>query len=335
MNLANERYDELIKRYLEGQCSQDEAFMLLSWIAESEENRDYFEAMKDVWTLTDFSFDEENIDVEAALDAVNRKIEAAETETVTVQMPWLRRNYKYVSAAAAIVVALFLGFLITKPFDSTITVAYDNTHPEQMYQLPDGSSFTFDGEGVVSFPKQFADKGRSIKFEGEGKALFDVAKDTERPFVIHCDGFNVEVLGTRFLLDVGEEQSTLDLYSGEVRMTTVDRYGHVLSSLHILPGERGVLTAEDHALSIMTYREVKEEELRNEHVLDFNDVSLSTIVETLEYIYHVEVKLPDAYASKKVTMRFSDEDSVDEVVETIATLFDLEVTKVDKTYTIH
>ncbi len=333
MNLTNERYDELIKSYLEGQCSQEEALMLLSWIAESEENRDYFESMKDVWTLTDFSFDETDLDVEAALEAVNLKIEEAGTETVTVEMPWLRRNYKYVSAAAAIVVALFLGFLVTKPFDSTVTLAYDSTCPEQVYQLPDGSSFTFSGEGVVRYPKQFADDNRSVKFDG--KAVFDIAKEAERPFVIHCDGLDVEVLGTRFLLEADEEQSVLDLYSGSVRLTAVDKRGHVLSSLEMQPGERGVMTADSHTLSIMTYPEVKEQELRNDHVLDFNDVSLSTIVETLEYIYGVEVKYPDAFASRRVTMRFSDEDSVDEVVETIATVFDMEVTKADKTYTIH
>ena len=101
MNLTNERYDALIRSYLDGECSQDEAFMLLSWIAESKENRDYFESYKDVWTLTDFTLDEAEIDVEAALNSVNGKIEAAEAETIVVEMPWLRRNYKYVSAAAA------------------------------------------------------------------------------------------------------------------------------------------------------------------------------------------------------------------------------------------
>jgi hypothetical protein len=84
----------------------------------------------------------------------------------------------------------------------------------------------------------------------------------------------------------------------------------------------------------MPYSVVKDEELRNDHVLDFNDVSLTTIVETLEYIYKIEVELPEAYANEKVTMRFSNEDSVDEVVETIATLFGLEVNKTENTYTI-
>ena len=325
MNLTNERYDALIRSYVDGECSQDEAFMLLSWIAESKENRDYFESYKDVWTLTDFTLDEAEIDVEAALNSVNGKIEAAEAETIVVEMPWLRRNYKYVSAAAALVLALFLGFLIRKPFDQTMMVAYNADQPQMTYDLPDGSVFTFDGTGEVSYPKQFADNGRSVKFEG--KALFDVVKDSERPFVIHCDGLDVEVLGTRFLLNATGECYTVDLYSGAVRMTAVDKRGHGLSYIDIQPGERGVWTSESGELAIMTYSEVKDEELRNDHVLDFNDVSLTTIVETLEYIYKIEVELPEAYAT--------DEDSVDEVVETIATLFGLEVSKTENTYTIH
>lgn len=333
MNLTNEKYDALIKSYLEGQCSQDESLVLLSWIAKSEENRNYFEAFKDVWTLTDFSLDEEDIDVEAALESVNEKIEAAETETKTVEMPWLRRNYKYVSVAAAIMVALFLGFIISMPFGQTVTVAYDDTQPEQVCQLPDGSSFIFNGTGEVSYSKRFAKNSRNVKFEG--KAFFDVAKDASHPFVIHCDGLDVEVLGTTFLLDASNERYTVDLYSGLVRMTAVDKHGHELSHLDIKPGERGVWDVENGGLKMMTYAEVKEEELKTDHVLDFNNVSLNTIIETVEYIYSIEVKLPETYASEKVTMRFSDEDSVDDVVETIATLFGLEVSKTDKTYTIY
>lgn len=332
MNLTNEKYDALIRSYLDGQCSQEDALVLLSWIAESEDNREYFESFKDVWALTDFTIDEEKIDVEAALDAVNQRIEAIETETRIVEMPWIRRNYRYVSAAAVFMVALFLGFLIRTPFDSSVTVAYDGTCPDMTYQLPDGSTFTFDGVGEVNYPKQFAGNQRSVKFDG--KAVFDVAKDQERPFVIHCDGLDVEVLGTRFLLDASCERYSVDLYSGQVRMTAVDKHGHPITHLDIQPGERGVLES-DGELKVLTYPEMKEEELRNERVLDFNDVSLTTIVETLEYIYRIKVNLPENYASEKVTMRFSDEDSADEVVETIATLFGLEVSKTEQTYTIY
>ena len=47
MNSVNNKYEALILSYLDGQCSAEEALELLSWVAESEENRLYFKALKD------------------------------------------------------------------------------------------------------------------------------------------------------------------------------------------------------------------------------------------------------------------------------------------------
>ena len=337
MYSANDKYEALIISYLDGQCTSEDALELLAWVAESEENRLYFNALKEeheVWSLTDFAMPEfDEAEVEAALDAVNTKIDAIEeTETKVVQMPWLRRNYKYVaSAAAAIVVILFLGILFTKPFNNTVTVAYNEAQPEMVYQLPDGSSFSFDGNGTVSYPKHFADDNRSVKFEG--RARFDVIKDNDRPFVVHCDGFDVEVLGTSFMLEADKEHHFVDLYSGQVRMTALDENGREVSHIDLMPSERGVFDANG-MLKMMTYPEVKEEELRNDRVLDFNDVSLSIIIETLERIYKVDIELDEAFASEKLTMRFNDQETIEEVLEIIACKFDLKVIKTDNGYSL-
>ena len=126
MYSVNDKYEALIMSYLDGQCTSEEACELLSWVAESEENRLYFKALKDqneVWSLTDFALPEfDEAEVEAALDAVNAKIDALEEEANVVQMPWLRKNYRYVSGvAAAFLIALFVGFLVRNPFNSTVT----------------------------------------------------------------------------------------------------------------------------------------------------------------------------------------------------------------------
>lgn len=336
MDLVINKYEALIRGCLAGQCSAEETLELLSWVAESEENRHYFNSLKDeydVWRLTDFAMPED-IDVDAALDVVNKRIDAIEeTETKVVQMPWLRRNYKWVSSvAAAVVVVLFLGFFFTKPINNTVMVAYNEAQPEMVYQLPDGSSFTFEGNGTLGYPKQFATDGRSVKFEG--KARFDIVKDASRPFVIHCEGLDVEVLGTSFMLEANKEKHVVDLYSGQVRMTTLDKQGRKIAHLDIQPNERGIWIAESGELKVMSYPEVKEEELRNDRVIDFNNVSLSTIVETLEYVYQVEIDLDEAYAAKKLTARFTDQETVEEVLETIAAVFDLTVAKTDNGYTI-
>ena len=337
MYSVNDKYEALIMSYLDGQCTSEEARELLLWVAESEENRLYFNALKDqyeVWSLTDFAMPElDEADVEAALDVVNAKIDAAEeSETKVVQMPWLRRNYKFVSGvAAALVVALFLGFLVVKP-NSTVTLAYDGQNTE--YILSDGTSVTFDGQGTLTYPKHFAKSNRSVDFEGA--AYFDVAKDEAKPFIIHCNNMDVEVLGTSFLMNADEsaERYILDLYTGKVKMTAFDDKGQVMSQMEVNPGERGVWYAAEAEMKTMSYPEVKEEELNTEHVLVFDNEKLSKIVEALEYIYKVDIDLADSCASKKLTARFSDDESIDDVLETIAVVTEVTVTKTDEGYQI-
>ncbi len=340
MNSVNDKYEALVKSYIDGQCTSDDALELLSWVAESEENRIYFKSQKEadeVWNLTDFAMPDDNaIDVEAALDAVNQRIDAIEeTETKTVEMPWLRRNYKYVSGiAAAVVVALFLGFLVVKPMNSTVTVASNEQNVSMPFLLPDGTSVTFYSDAEITYPKQFVRSTRSVDFEGV--AGFDVVANEAKPFIIHCDKMDVEVLGTSFLLNANanSDKYFVDLYSGKVKMTAFDEKGNETAQVELLPGERGVLNLAQGELKAMTYPEVKAEELMNERVLDFNNVVLSTIVETLEYVYEVDIDLDEAYASKKLTVRFSDQETIDEVLETIATVFDFTVSKQNGVYLI-
>ena len=339
MYSVNDKYEALIMSYLDGQCSAEEAHELLLWVAESEENRLYFNALKDqyeVWNLTDFAMPElDEADVDAALDAVNAKIDAVEeTETKVVQMPWLRRNYKYVSGvAAAFLIALFVGFLVRNNFNSTVTYAF-NGQNESSFVLPDNTSVNFNSEGSLGYTKHFAESDRSVDFEGV--AYFDVAKDENLPFVLHCNNMDVEVLGTSFLLNAEKnaERCTLDLYTGKVKMTAFDKKGNILSVVEINPGERGVWNATANELKTMSYSEVKEDELLTEHVLVFNNEKLSKIVEALEYIYKVEIDLGESCASKKLTARFSDDESIDEVLETIALVSEVTVTKEGEVYQI-
>ena len=48
----------------------------------------------------------------------------------------------------------------------------------------------------------------------------------------------------------------------------------------------------------------------------------------------MEINLDAACASKKLTARFSDEESIDEVMETIAIVSEVTITKTDNVYSI-
>ena len=212
MNKVN-LYDELIMSYLDGLCTSEDAQILLAWIAESDENRRHFESLKAVWELTAFEMPE-NIDVEAALENVNLRIDEIETEkskeaAPTVSLSWYQRNYKYVSGvAAAVVVALIVSLFVAKPFNNKVVLASSDFDANTPCVLPDGTSVVFDSESELTYRKSFGKTLRQVDFEGV--ASFDVAKDAEKPFIIRCDNMQVEVLGTSFLLNADDQ--VVDLY---------------------------------------------------------------------------------------------------------------------------
>lgn len=325
------QYDELIMSYLDGLCTSEDAQILLSWIAESDENRLHFESLKTVWELTAFDMPE-NIDVEAALDKVNSRIDEIEAEKATgiaptVKLSWYQKNYKFVSSvAAAVVVALIVSFFVAKPFNNKTVLASSDFDANTPCVLPDGTSVVFNSESELTYRKSFGKALRQVDFEGV--ASFDVAKDESKPFIIRCDNMQVEVLGTSFLLNA--EDQVVDLYSGKVKMSAVDKKGNEISSVEILPGERGVLN-KSNELVLVSAMDVKKEELKKNHELVFNDETLRVIIETVAYIYNVNINLAEAQAERKITVRFTD-DPINDVLETVAAVANLELVKSGSIY---
>ena len=325
------QYDELIMSYLDGFCTSEDAQILLSWIAESDENRLHFESLKTVWELTAFDMPE-NIDVEAALDKVNSRIDEIEAEKATgiaptVKLSWYQKNYKFVSSvAAAVVVALIVSFFVAKPFNNKTVLASSDFDANTPCVLPDGTSVVFNSESELTYRKSFGKALRQVDFEGV--ASFDVAKDESKPFIIRCDNMQVEVLGTSFLLNA--EDQVVDLYSGKVKMSAVDKKGNETSSVEILPGERGVLN-KSNELVLVSAMDVKKEELKKNHELVFNDETLRVIIETVAYIYNVNINLAEAQAERKITVRFTD-DPINDVLETVAAVANLELVKSGSIY---
>jgi transmembrane sensor len=103
--------------------------------------------------------------------------------------------------------------------------------------LADGSTITLSGAGVASIA--ISDSERRVELT-RGYALFDVAHDSDRPFVVHTPEGDITVLGTSFVVRIGE---------GEVR-TTVLR-GSVLGA-----AERGLFRASRGSVTARANEEI-------------------------------------------------------------------------------
>lgn len=102
-------------------------------------------------------------------------------------------------------------------------------------QLPDGTKVWLNAATSLSYPSTFALlKDRKVALKGE--AYFEVAKDKTRPFIVHADQQDIEVLGTHFNMSVypDEPAAKTTLLEGSVKVS-------VAAEQQILkPGEQAV-----------------------------------------------------------------------------------------------
>lgn len=113
--------------------------------------------------------------------------------------------------------------------------------------LPDGTSVWLNARTQLRYPGVFSGDKREIELNGE--AYFEVARDTEKPFLVHTDKCEIEVLGTKFNVDAyaDSEDFHAALMEGSVRVTNKSSR---VNSLLLQPNcqttfRDGVLTAEE------------------------------------------------------------------------------------------
>ena len=73
---------------------------------------------------------------------------------------------------------------------------YNNGANPLKINLEDGSIVTLEKQSKLSYPTHFQKNKRMVILEGE--ALFEIAKNPEKPFYVYDNEIVTKVLGTRF-----------------------------------------------------------------------------------------------------------------------------------------
>ena len=151
-------------------------------------------------------------------------------------------------------VAKGIGVSIEKTADGQLVYHIDNSSvlskiPEEYnkietprggqyrVRLPDGTVVWLNAASSLKYPANFAAK-EPRKVELFGEAYFEVTKDKTRPFIVRCDGQDVEVLGTSFNVNAyGDDKSIVTtLLEGSVRVTTASSGSETI----LKPGQQAV-----------------------------------------------------------------------------------------------
>lgn len=107
---------------------------------------------------------------------------------------------------------------------------------QQIAVLDDGTRVSLNT--ATRLEVSYGKERRAVRFD-HGEALFDVARDPSRPFVVAVDDYHVTALGTSFVIRSDAKGSWVTLIEGSVRVTGTGAGETVLR-----PGERLILTRD-------------------------------------------------------------------------------------------
>ena len=173
--------------------------------------------------------------------------------------------------------------------------------------LSDGTEILLSANSRLSYPKHFTSGKREIHLTGE--ARFNVAKDADRPFIVHTEQIQTQVLGTVF--DVkAYPQSTPDvtLYEGKVEVSLNGSSPKLMQ-----PGQQASLNKEGQ-LKLTKASDTQGKWAEGEFAFDNKD--LKSVMQEIGSWYNLSVIFHSRpLLEERVYIRMNRKTSVDEVLE--------------------
>ncbi|WP_457585164.1 FecR family protein [Ensifer canadensis] len=190
-----------------GEATAAERSAHATWMAASPLNRNEYEKLGGIWA-----------DLEMLGDPRVRRMPASVSRSSSIG----RRNF-LAGGAAALGVAGFVG-LNGLP-DFLLSDYETGTGELRDLALSDGSKVSLDADTAIAM--DFADTRRAVRLL-RGRALFDVAKDARRPFIVEAGAGTTTALGTRFVVHRWADAVTVSVEESAVSVMAPDRSSAIL-----------------------------------------------------------------------------------------------------------
>ena len=168
----------------------------------------------------------------------------------------------------------------------TLSWNYNRTDLANKLILDDGSIVWLKNNATLD-DSQLTIDNRQVTLKGE--ALFEVAKDPQHPFTIHCGQYVAQVLGTSFNINASDSVVELTVLTGAVKILSVSSD----SSIVVHPHEHVVFRGK--AIDKTNSEPAREVSITQNTGYDmrFEDTNMEEIVRRVEGKFDVNIELDD------------------------------------------
>jgi transmembrane sensor len=217
--------------------------------------------------------------------------------------------FRLSSVAATVLVLMGVTFyFFMKPPTPEPPIAYQVIHTakgeRKLITLGDGTSIQLNNESSLKYPESFSAKTRDVYLSGE--AFFQVKHNPAKPFRVHIEKLNVQVLGTSF--DVkgyrGDKSISVTVATGKVGVSKVEGK----AAFMLLPGDRLSYNKRDDKI---TKKKINPQDdiAWQQGELMFRDESLDAVCRSLERWYGIDMRIQSkSLRAKKVSLKIKGDD---------------------------
>lgn len=292
METSDHNIDSIILRSLDHQATADELSQLASWVRASDANRQHYVQQRKLY---------EAMHAADADFATEDELAAFHRAHIAPARPVRRLWYASASVAASVLLAagLWFGLMRSAPEPAVVAVraaeVFSAADSLADATLSDGSKVSIAAHSRLSVDSITANE-RLMHLHG--KAYFQVAHDSLRPFSVLAGDVRVTVLGTKFQIDQCPDGVTVSVTEGRVRVTdTASGVSEIITARQCCTVSKGTL---------------RRDTLRNDNflawrtgILDFSDTPLRVALGELSAAYNVSFQLAnDSLGGQLLNARF-------------------------------
>ena len=290
---------ETLHKYIAGEATSEEKEDVARWLDADKKNMKEFLAQRKLYDISIWQQEQEPVFVAGS----NKR--------------WTLRSasieFSKIAAIFLITFTVLYSFMMNK---GTIDPAKMQTifvPPGQRAELTltDGTKVWLNAKTTFTFPDKFTACSRDVTLDGEG--YFEVTKDTEKPFTVKTDKYNIKVLGTEFNVTA---YSTSPVFETSLLKGAVEVSSPATNTrINLEPNtrtyiENGIL--KKGVIEHQTYF------LWKEGLICFYDEPVGKMIDKLELYYDVKIDVQNEKLLKnRYSGKFRTKDGVEHVLRVL------------------
>jgi ferric-dicitrate binding protein FerR (iron transport regulator) len=275
------------------------SYLLLKeeWNQEDREWMVEYLNSNDINLLREIAKEQYDEDIEKVQQILDKKLSAGILRNIHSRIQVkrkIRKLYRWSFAAACLLLLFSVG--IYRNYERNkipLKVVFTKPGETKMLLLSDGTQVWLSPESRFIYPNTFTGNERDVSLSGE--AFFQVAHNTDRPFIVNTGTLRTKVLGTSFDINAYPDRkyATVIVGTGEVSVNSISQNNDVTdSSVRLLPNQQVVYTAYNDGLRKENFPDAAKilYERRNGH-LEYNGTNIERVTEDLSVMYGVKIDL--------------------------------------------